>query len=210
MRPLVIDFSQMAVYEAGALMAVTLAYPDVSETKKAEHFNHLASAGVQHLLNGDPEAALRAHPIKPAYAFHDAARGIYAPEGFEARFRQRLAMGHLAMPFLLRQETGEVRNHPGADRLSLGASFRALHPHEDLDNIRRRWWRPTLPVLHLATALCVDWQPRRAAGETLDIRDILTRRSEIERWVECARAHEPLGAAAFPSVQHCQIRLVLA
>ena len=73
----------------------------------------------------------------------------------------------------------------------------------------RRWWRPSLPVIHIASAWQVVQQDYERVGRVIDQQAIFYDREVIEDWVREAHRIEPFALQAFPGIGDQQVRFRL-
>lgn len=151
-----LDFSNNSDECSSAFMAI-LAYP---ETKKDEekaklqaslcYLNYRARAEL------DPEWANRPQLIKPLNAFRDKKHIDRDLKPLKRRLRDRMLAAKMAMAFLQEVELGEAIQLPkNVKRLTINQLAANLIEEVGLTeskNIETRIWRPSIPVIHLATA----------------------------------------------------------
>ena len=93
-------------------------------------------------------------PMKPIYAFRlqqDISRDLRT---LERRIRDRMIAGRMGIGFLKEAVTGQVP--AGLKRLSINELAELVLDdagYSEPQNVETRIWRPSLPVIHLATAL---------------------------------------------------------
>src|SRR5262245_53301226 len=103
-----IDFSRLAVYEAGALLVTLLAYPGESEDTRGKVHASLCNHALRVISETDPDWATAEQSVKPIYALRseqDVARDLRT---LERRLRHRMIAGRMAIAFLKEAVTGEV------------------------------------------------------------------------------------------------------
>jgi hypothetical protein len=115
-----------------------------------------------------------------------------------------MVAGRMAIPFLQRSELGEAPALPKAiKRLSLykmAAFVRGDAGQSDAGNVKRRYWAPSRPVIHLAASMAVTGQALKKAGVPLSFDLLLVWRELVEGIVQRAQGYEELIARdpAFP------------
>jgi hypothetical protein len=192
-----IDFNRVEVYEAGASLITLLAYPGKSEeeTRGAVHAS-LCHHALRATCELDPNWALSPQPIKPIYALrtpHEVNKDLRT---LSRRLRDRMAAGRMAMGFLKEVDTGQLPQLPtGIQRLSVNQMASLILEdtgNAEVENVNTRVWRPSLPVIHLATAtlLLLQWLEPRTGR--LDVEAFLLSRELIENVVRAAERHEAL------------------
>jgi hypothetical protein len=193
----VLDFNRLEVYEAGAVLVTLLVYPGEGDEQKREAL-HASLCHVALRLEGelDPDWALSPQPIKPLYALRPAQEVKKDLRTVPRVLRDRLAAGRMALGFLKEVATGGTPALPaGIERLSVNrmASL-VLEDTRNIEvtNVKTRVWRPSLPVIHLASAtqLFLHWfEPER---KRLPLEMLLINRPIIEHIVRTAQTHEKM------------------
>jgi hypothetical protein len=191
-----IDFARNTVYECGAVLLVTLACPGNStEERSAELHASLCAKAVwlDHLAKPDDFAPIE---VKPQYAFRDPALVDREVHFVAKRLRERLIAGDMIIPFLQRAALGRKPSLPSKiKRLSLNqmAEFTMeAAGQSDANNVERRFFVPSRPVIHLAAAAAVLGQAIHKRGVPLGLEDILRCRELIEAIVREAENFERL------------------
>ena len=164
MDPRGIDFRQLDVYEIGAMLVTWLAFPGEKESEERRSRVHasLCAYALRAKYQTDPESLVSPQPIKPLHALRpqwDIERDLRT---LERRFRDRMIAARMAIGFLKEAVTGEVPKLPaGINRISVNQMSRLVLDdagYTDPENVETRIWRPSLPVIHLATAVQVMLQ----------------------------------------------------
>jgi len=151
-----IDFNRVEVYEAGALLITLLAYPREGEEVWAQVHASLCSYALRIKSASEPNWATVPQPMKPIYAFRlqqDISRDLRT---LDRRIRDRMIAGRMGIGFLKEAVTGQVP--AGLKRLSVNELAELVRDdarYSEPENVETRIWRPSLPVIHLATALRV-------------------------------------------------------
>ena len=152
----VVDLNRVEVYEAGASLITLLAYPREREEVWAQVHASLCSYALRIRSASEPDQATVPQPIKPIYAFRleqDISRDLRT---LERRMRDRMIAGRMGIGFLKEAVTGRVPE--GLKRLSINELAELVRDdagYSEPENVEARIWRPSLPVIHLATALQV-------------------------------------------------------
>jgi hypothetical protein len=163
-HPLRIDFQQLEVYEIGAMLLTWLAFPDKSGSEEIRSRVHasLCAYALRAKYETDPEWLVSPQSIKPIYALRpqwDIDRDL---KTLQRRLRDRMIAARMAIGFLKEAVTGEVPKLPaGINRMSLNQMAALVLDDADYtepENIETQIWRPSLPVIHLATAIQVMLQ----------------------------------------------------
>jgi hypothetical protein len=152
----VVDLNRVEVYEVGASLITLLAYPREREEVWAQVHASLCSYALRIRSASEPDRATVPQPIKPIYAFRleqDISRDLRT---LERRMRDRMIAGRMGIGFLKEVVTGRVPE--GLKRLSINELAELVRDdagYSEPENVEARIWRPSLPVIHFATALQV-------------------------------------------------------
>jgi len=195
-RVRLIDFNRLAVYEAGALLVTLLAYPDASDETQGNVHASLCNYALRITSAIDPDWTFAAQPIKPIYTFRterDCNRDLRA---LVRRWRDRMIAGRMAIAYLKEALPGQVLElPPTVKRLSINqlaqlvlGDPRFTDPH----NVETRIWRPSLPVVHLASAIQVYLSLSEANTPPIGLETLLLNRAMIELVIQGAAYHETL------------------
>ena len=140
----------------GASLITLLAYPREREEVWAQVHASLCSYALRIRSASEPDQATVPQPIKPIYAFRleqDISRDLRT---LERRMRDRMIAGRMGIGFLKEAVTGRVPE--GLKRLSINELAELVRDdagYSEPENVEARIWRPSLPVIHFATALQV-------------------------------------------------------
>jgi hypothetical protein len=196
MDPRGIDFRQLDVYEIGAMLVTWLAFPGEKESEERRSRVHasLCAYALRAKYQTDPESLVSPQPIKPLHALRpqwDIERDLRT---LERRFRDRMIAARMAIGFLKEAVTGEVPKLPaGINRISVNQMSRLVLDdagYTDPENVETRIWRPSLPVIHLATAVQVMLQIAEPTVGPLGLEALLLDRGIIELVICTAQYHE--------------------
>ena len=108
---------------------------------------------------GESDAGWATSPqtLKPIYLLQTAREINRSFRQIKRRLRDRMVAGRMAYPFLQQANCGEVPKLPaGVKRLSINAMSELVLDdagQTDPENVETRVWHPSLPVIHLATAV---------------------------------------------------------
>ena len=147
------------VYEIGAWLLTWLAFPGegASEEVRGRVHASLCAYALRAKYETEPEWLVSPQPIKPVYALRgqlDINRDLRT---LERRFRDRMIAARMAIGFLKEAVSGEVPKLPaGINRVSVNQMARLVLDdagYTDPEDVETRIWRPSLPVIHLATAI---------------------------------------------------------
>lgn len=178
-----LSFARSPVYEVGAVLLALLSCPKPEEeARRAELLASLCgrAIGLQHLADPDDITPIT---IAPQYILDQKL--IQRDTRFVSkRLGERLVAGRMMIPFLQRAAMGQAPPLPnGVKRLSLNemSSFVLEDAGlSDPNNIELRIWRPSRPVIHLASALAIVGQQFLAQDAPLEFDSLLQSRELIE------------------------------
>jgi hypothetical protein len=112
------------------------------------------------------------------------------------RLRDRLAAGRMAIGFLKEMATGHEPELPaGIERLSVNQMASLIledTANVEVENVKSRVWRPSLPVIHLASATQLFLQFLEPERKRLPLEMLLLNRPVIEYIVRTAELHEKM------------------
>jgi hypothetical protein len=188
-----IDFDRLEVYEAGALLVTLLAYPEQSEETHSEVHASLCAHALRVRCALDPDWALPSQPMKPIYALRRQDENDRFLRTLERRVRDRMIAGRMAIGFLKEAVTGEIP--PGLKRLSINELARLVLDdieYTEPENVETRIWRPSLPVIHLASALQLMVHLADPVIGSIGLESLLLGRNVIELLIHAAEYHEGL------------------
>jgi hypothetical protein len=211
-----IDFNKNPVYEGGATLLALLACPANGRSENRNAGLHASLCGkalwAYHLSN--PENAIRT-TVNLQHVFRDA-KVIDRETNFVARrLGERLVAGRMAIPFLQKAELGCQPQLPSAiKRLSVNQMAEFVLDdigHADSNNVKRRVWAPSRPVIHLAAAATMIGQELRRKGIQTGFEYLLLCRELIEAIVLRAKLLEEIIAKdpRFPVKAETLIRVRL-
>jgi hypothetical protein len=163
-----ISFARMGVYECGATLLALLACPAKSkEAKRKELYLSLCAWALwcKYLAASDDWTPIT---VRPQQVFRHPDR-IDSDVAFVGkRFCERMVAGRMAVPFFLRAELGDELMLPRQiRRLSLNQMAEFVLKDAGLanpENVETRFWRPSRPVIHLATAAAFIGQQLKKVG----------------------------------------------
>jgi hypothetical protein len=192
------DFRRLEVYEIGARLVTLLAFPGERESEKVRSRVHasLCAYALRAKYETDREWLVAPQSIKPIYALRpqfDIDRDLRT---LQRRLRDRMIAARMAIAFLKEAVTGEVPKLPaGIKRISVKQM--ALLVLEDAgftdpENVETRIWRPSLPVIHLATAIQLMLQLAEPHAGRLGLEALLLDRGIIELMVRTAEYHRSI------------------
>jgi hypothetical protein len=190
-----INFDRLAVYEAGALLLTVLAYPDGSEEISGGVQASLCNLALRATGEMHPEWAASPRLVKPLYLLQTERDCARALRGLKRRLRDRMIAARMAYPFLKEAEEGKaIELPPSVKRLSINAMSELVledAKNTEPENVETRIWRPSRPVIHLATAVH-GYLHLRPENEALGLGPLITRREVIEYVIRSAEHCESL------------------
>src|SRR5712672_1686219 len=155
-----IDFDQLEVYEAGALLLTWLAYPHENkedDERRSRVHTALCACALRAKCEMDPVWANSPQSVKPIYLCQTERDLNRSLRTLQRRLRDRMVAARMAYPFLKEAETGEVPElPPSVKRLSINQMAELVLTdagHTDPENVETRIWRESRPVIHLASAV---------------------------------------------------------
>ena len=172
------------VYERGATLLTVLAYPNEGDAeRRLQLYLSLCGRALwhRHVIEPDDWTPITA---RPQYVFRDH-KIIDRHVAFAGRrMQERLVAGRMAVLYFRRAEIGVLPPLPdGIKRLSINqiAAFVLDDAGQaDPENVEKRVWRPSKPVIHLATAAALVGQELQKAGVPLLLDSFLFQEALIE------------------------------
>jgi hypothetical protein len=187
-----LNFERDEVYECGAVLLAVLACPGADDEKSSELYRSLCGMALWlwHLKNADDWTPIL---VKPQYVFRDR-KVIDRDVAYVAkRLEKRLIAGRMAIAFF-KKAIGLQTLPKGIQRLSVNqmAEF-VLDEAEQVDvsNVKRRFWAPSRPVIHLAA---IAGQKLSKGGELVGLERFLINRAFVEEVVRMGEELEALVA----------------
>jgi hypothetical protein len=152
-----IDFDQSTVYETGARVVTLLAYPDGNDDLWGRVHAALCACALRATAENDPTWATSPQTVKPVYLLQTVPAINRSLRQLKRRLRDRMVAARMAYPYLHKAEFREVpKLPPGVKRLSINAMSELVLEdagQTEPENVETRIWKPSLPVIHLATAV---------------------------------------------------------
>jgi hypothetical protein len=194
-----IDFNKLEVYEVGAFMVSQLAYPGESrqdDKRRCEVYTSLCASVLRARAETDPNWVTRPQLVKPVYTSQTERDRHQGLRTLPRRLRDRMIAARMAYPFLIEAETGEVPKLPeNVNRLSINAMSELVLEDagfSDPENVETRIWRPSRPVIHLASAVHGYLHLVEPETAALGLASLLYRRDVIEYVIRNAEYCEAL------------------
>lgn len=152
--PVVLGLGARPVYESGAILMATVAYPSVAEEdKRANYYCSLCREAILSIAAGNPGWANHHQAIKPAYFLVSDGQAEREIRAGAKVMRERLSAGHKVLAMLLQ---AQIPDRFKGKNLSLNALSELMAEDLSLDDsthIKNRVWKPARPVMHAAAAL---------------------------------------------------------
>jgi hypothetical protein len=193
-----IDFQRLAVYEAGALLVTLLAFPEASDQVRGDVHASLCNYALRIKSAIEPDCATLPQSIKALYALRSERDCNRDLRTLLRRVRDRMIAGRMAVAFLKGALPGQVFKLPqGLKRLSINQLSRLVLDDTrftDPHNVETRIWRPSLRVVHLASAIQVFLNLTEADIPKVGLEALLLNRTMIELVILGAAYHETLMA----------------
>jgi rRNA-processing protein FCF1 len=189
-----LDFSNSRDECTSAFMAI-LAYPETkNEEEKANLQASLCYLNYRSRAELDMDWAVTPQLIKPIYAFRDKKQVDHDLKPLKRRLRDRMLAAKMAMAFLQEVELGESIQLPkNVERLTISQLAANLIEEVRLTeskNIETRIWRPSIPVIHLATATALVIDHLEKSGvEKPSIGHLLSYPDLIKQVIDISNQH---------------------
>jgi hypothetical protein len=197
-----IDFNRLQVYEAGALLLAYLAYPGEDghdDQRRGQVHASLCACMLRARYEVAPDWGSLPLLIKPVYALQTERDRNQGLRQFKRRLRDRMIAARMASPFLEEAATGEAPElPPSLKRLSINAMSELVLEdagYNEPENVEARIWRPSRPVIHLASAVH-GYLHLGTEIEAHFLRLLLDCREVIEQVVRKAEYYESLVASS--------------
>jgi hypothetical protein len=190
-----INCQQIEVYEIGATLLTWLAFPGEKESEERRSRVHasLCAYALRAKYEADAEWLVSPQSIKPIYALRpqfDIDRDL---KTLQRRLRDRMIAARMAIGFLKEALTGEAPKLPAsAEWMSVNQMAELVLDdagYTEPENVETLIWRPSLPVIHLATAIQLMLQLAEPHAGRLGLEVLLLDRGIIELVVETAEYH---------------------
>ncbi len=193
-----LNFERDEIYECGAALLAVLACPKSSDEDKWPEL-HASLCGkalwIKYMLAQNDRTPV---PVKLPYVFRDAKRVDRDFQFVGRRISERMVAGRMAVPFFWHAELGDALMLPhGIERLSVNQMAKYVLDDAglaDSENVEKRFWAPSRPVIHVAAAMAFFAQKLLEAGDTPCLEHFLLNRELIEAAVRQAEALERLIA----------------
>jgi hypothetical protein len=143
----------------------------------------------------EPDWAIPPRPMKPVYALRHQRENDRYLRTLERCLRDRMVAGRMAIGFLKEVATGEVP--VGIKHLSINEMAQLVLDdvqYSEPENVETRIWRPSLPVIHLASALQLLLHLAEPVTGPIGLESLLLGRNVIELLVRTAEYHETVIA----------------
>ena len=171
-------------YECGARLLVTIACAQSYDDAKRQtlYWSTCAKAlWLKHWLTPEDETPIT---VNPRHAFRDP-QTINRDFAFVSkRIQERLVAGRMSIAFLQRAILGQAEELPETvKRLSVNEMAGLVLEdagQSEPDNVKKRVWRPSRPVIHFCAAMAVTGQQLQKAGAKLHL-EILPVQCGIDR-----------------------------
>ncbi len=180
-----------AGYEGGATLLAVLAWPDVLDDDKAMAERHAAICQLylQAKADVDQDWAMTLQVIKPLYMSRPWPEVLAYERQLQHRLRVRMAAARMALPFIIEDERSGVTPKWPKGTLSLNKMAERVIDdtgESDTSNIKKRVWRPSRPVIHIAAAVAIAVDQGAAAERVISVIELLDDPAVIKWVVEVA------------------------
>ena len=194
-----LHLDQHETYECGAMLLTILAFPNRTEdTERRESlYNSLCAMALRAMYDKDTRGWTQPQAIKPIYAFQDPHQIERDLRALKRALKNRMAAARMAIGLLQKDEPGHIPKLPkGARRLSVQFLADLVIPdtyQSNAENVMKRVWKPSLPVIHIAAAISVIKDAFDKSGaDPLSIGHLILNRRVIESVVLEAQRYELL------------------
>jgi hypothetical protein len=192
-----INISTLPPYEAGAVLLSWLAYPAANdEPSRLGFWAALCRHWIIDFASHNPQWAWNYQPIKPGFFTinEQTSEKVYRA-GFK-RIHHRLVAGHrYVAPFLVEQHLQRKVSVGGfkttVNNMTALASL-DLDVSNDAENIKRRYFVPCKPVLHVAVAVKQLFQSLSGNDDQGKLGELLINSHNIEVAVRLAEDFRPM------------------
>lgn len=196
-----IDLNRMQIYEAGAILITLLAYPgdrQFDEERRGQLHASLCACMLRAISETDLPWATSPQLVKPIYALQSELESNRSLRTLPRLLRDRMVAARMAYPFLKEAESGQAPELPaGLKRFSLNQMAELVLSdarQTDPENVETRIWRPSRPVIHLASAVHSYLHLIGPEIELLGFAPLMTSREIIEHVIRNAEHCEALIA----------------
>jgi hypothetical protein len=210
-----LDLDRVEVYEAGAALIALLAYPGPMEEEQREAAHAaLCNHALRVKCEREPDWGRSPQSIKPLYALRRPVNRDL--QKLRRRLRDRMVAGRMAIGFLQEAVAGRVPELPsGIPRVSINQMARLVMSdagQTDPGNVETRMWRPSRPVIHIASAFQVFLQLAEPELGRIGLERFLFNRGCVECVLRAAEYHASIIAHSermpIDSARLVEIRLV--
>jgi hypothetical protein len=197
-EPIVLSFDRREVYEVGADLIVLLCCPNtISEELRKEYRLSLCARALRANYDFHPndETPITA---KPQYLFRKISLTNRHGGYISNRLGERMIAGRMMAPFLRRAQDGQTPTLPkGVSRLTVNQlSAWVLDDAElsDANDVEKRYWAPSRPVVHLAAAALVVGHELKNRQMPMTLESLVSSREWIREVIRLAEIAEKLIA----------------
>src|SRR5208282_4703115 len=157
-RIVTLDSHEQAAFETGAILLSILAFPAPAEEEASKKAAEALCADVLRVTVANyPDRAADWRVAYPVYAVIDKAESRRRLRTLRRRLRDRMVASRMSLGFFEEGITGRpARLPPAMLRLSLNQLSELVQSQSGesiTENIERRAWRDSRPVIHLAAAM---------------------------------------------------------
>jgi hypothetical protein len=189
MREIKLNLKRSEVYEEGAKLITVLAYPDPTEPKSilSNMQTALCAHAIRSLAEEDANWKNTPQRIKPLHALLPADDVTKALDRLETPLKARTAAGKMAIAYVRDASKALGVLPEGVPKLTRTALAEKFGNESDPDNVVKRSFRPSLPVIHMAAALEYLEEAHTALGNSRhSVLDLLRNRGILRYLVDCS------------------------
>lgn len=199
MTPIGLHLDGDQPYEAGATLLTVLAWPEMIDDAHAMSQRHAALCQIflTARIDVDPASANLAQSVKPLYFRQPEKNVSRFDHQLHERLDDRMVAARVAIPFLRVAAGQEVNLPKGVKRLSLDqitdmVLSDPLTRERDPKNFQTRVWRPSRPVIHIASAVAVIMDDAQRQGIEFTVADFFFRSNLIAGVVNLSEQYAEL------------------
>lgn len=193
-----VDFNNQPVYENAATVLVALLYSEPRDTDadRSHALKILCSRALYLRAQQEPNWANSSTPNKLCDAMTSVDEINRALKDINRRLLRRWVAGAMVLPFLEIAATGQcavAQDQRGKTTVNHMAE-RVINtaPESSTEDVKKRIWGPSKPVLHLAAAFSFERYMRARRGEVFDFNAFFWDPVFVARIIVAADLYRPL------------------
>jgi hypothetical protein len=193
-----VDFDTQPIFEIASTVLVALLYSELKDTDadRSHALTILCARALHMRAQQDPGWVHAAAPSKLCYAMTSVDEINRALKDINRRLRRRWVAGTMALPFLEIAATGHcaiAQDQRGKTTVNhLASRVLGNAPECSPEDVKKRIWGPSKPVLHLAAAFSFERYVRAQRKEEFDFDDFFWSPEFVARIIVAADLYRPL------------------